>query len=265
MGSDLWDKGYEQVAQNADTLQVAFALIHSPLTGPQLWWPVAQRLRSFGHRVVVPNLVDAPGDPRPLWQQHVESAVATIEAQLPSSSEEYAAYALIAHSGAGPLLAAIGAQLSQRSLYLFVDAGLPARTPANRLDLLRVEGGEWIDKLEQHLLTGGTFPNWSAPDLHDTLPTKATRDLILETLRPRGSDYFHEQLPPTSDLTALRGAYLQWSPTYAVYAAEASAMGWPVTRQKNGHFHMLVASETVTKELLALTRLVIDGPLADTL
>lgn len=92
-------------------------LIPSPLCGPATWEPVAAALGRRGIAVTIPPLRD--GDPTlPFWQQHAATAAAVLRA-LPADVVPL----LVAHSGAGPLLPAIGRVAGRPvSGYLFADA-----------------------------------------------------------------------------------------------------------------------------------------------
>src|SRR4051812_10497393 len=100
-------------------MRKTFVLIHSPLVGPDTWQPVAHRLRARGIDVLVPEIAEA-GDGS-FWQRHAGS----VARQLAAVPDERP-LVLAGHSGAGPLLPAIG-ELSRKTIaaYLFVDAGLP--------------------------------------------------------------------------------------------------------------------------------------------
>ncbi|MEZ4518000.1 MAG: hypothetical protein R3C44_14665 [Chloroflexota bacterium] len=234
----------------SETQPFDFILIHSPLTGPEVWQPVADHLHNKGYAVIVPDLADSADDPRPFWQQHVESAVAAVHQQLRDPSR----LVLAGHSGAGPILPALGARLPHPPAgYLFVDAGLPGTEPGSRLDYIRLEGdAPWADEFEQFLREGGRYPNWSEDDLRDELPEDQGR-LVAGTLRPRGLTFFSEPLEPAPTLPDLPGGYLQWSPAYVSSADRADGMGWPVLRRPTGHFQMLIDPESVAEDILTLT------------
>lgn len=242
-----------------------YALIHSPLTGPEVWQPLAaqlraDQLRAGGMSVTVPDLVDDAGTGLPLWQQHV-TAAATAIAGAPASDKGRTAappLILVAHSGAGPLLGPLGAALSHPpSAYLFVDAGLPPRQPLSRLAAIRAEGGVWAEEFEAFLAAGGRFPSWTTADLADTLPKVEQRRSLIDALRSRGRAYFDEVLPGTPDVAALPGAYLQLTPAYAVYAEQASRWGWPVRYSDGGHFAMMASPATISGDLQALAEQVL--------
>lgn len=228
-----------------------FALIHSPLTGPEVWWPVAAQLRSRGHVALVPNLHDSTADPLPYWLQHANSAVAYISAALTEAPTS--ALVLVAHSGAGQLLGSIGQRLAQAPVaYVFVDAGLPPQQPISRLNQMRAEDEVWASEFEQFLAEGGRFPAWTESDLQVVLSDPVTRRMVVETLRPRGNNYFIEKLESHEALPSMAGAYIQLTPTYRVYAADAAAWGWPVAKISSNHFHMLVDPTAVAAEIVSL-------------
>jgi hypothetical protein len=234
----------------SDASHPLFALIHSPLTGPTAWQPVADYLWAWGHRVIAPDLSDTPGTAEPYWSQHVAAAVSAISR---ATAQGTYSVVLVAHSGAGPLLGAMGAALNVApTAYVFADAGLPPDSPATRLDLIRAEGGEWVTEFERFLRDGGRFPNWTDDDLREELPDPPAREGVLADLRPRGLDYFNEPLPRTPDVATLPGAYLHFTAAYDIHAAQATRWGWPVARQRGGHFAPVADPERTTAALLAL-------------
>ena len=233
-------------------METTFVLIHSPLTGPQIWWPVAERLKATGYPVLVPDLQDSSGNRLPVWQQHVNWAVTAISAAFPD--DHTSSLVLVAHSGAGPLLGSIGSRLATSpAAYLFVDAGLPSQVPATRLDQMRSEGGNWVNEFASFLAAGGRFPAWTDADLREEVPNPVERKMVIDTLRPRGLDYFTETLEATESLPTLPGGYLQFTSTYRVHAEAAAALGWPVMSKAVNHFHMLVDPEAVAADIITLS------------
>src|SRR5260370_1784911 len=91
-------------------------LVHSPLVGPATWDLVAAELAGRGCEVGVPDLTGTvtAGPPYCLHQAQVIARSASGRPAI-----------LIGHSGAGPLLAAVGAITGQVRGYIFVDARLP--------------------------------------------------------------------------------------------------------------------------------------------
>jgi hypothetical protein len=166
-----------------------FALIHSPLVGSSTWQPVAEQLQQQGYQVIVPALNDTETGTRSFWEQEAESAAESINAA--NSSE---ANLLVGHSGAGPILPAIGARLKRPPAgYIFVDAGLP-QNQATRLELMRAESPQWAADFEKYLLDGGRFPAWTEADLQQLIPDVQLRQQLLAELRPRGLSFFTERI-----------------------------------------------------------------------
>lgn len=216
-----------------------FVLVHSPLTGPDVWSLVAVELRAAGRTALTPSLVDS-GGLRPYWQDHAESVGEEL-AEL----DPVRAVVLVAHSGAGQLLPA-AAQASGRRVsgYVFVDAGLPA-PGRSRLDGMPEE-------LRWHLERGGRFPEWTHGDLAHVLPDPARRRRLLAQLQPRGMDFFGEELPIVPDWPDAPCAYLLFSPYYRAAAEEARLLGWPCQELPAGHFHMLVDPAGVATAITCL-------------
>jgi alpha-beta hydrolase superfamily lysophospholipase len=92
-------------------------LVHSPLVGPFTWSLVAEELGARGLSVAVPTLTE---DQRtPYWHRHAQ-AVADQVAGAGSP------LVLVGHSGACPLLPAIGMAIGGAvSAYVLVDGDLP--------------------------------------------------------------------------------------------------------------------------------------------
>lgn len=165
-------------------------LIHSPLVGPLTWSLVANELDERGRKSLTPVLNDSPDSKEPFWKQHAGS-VSRALAHLP----EVTSLAIVAHSGAGPLLPAIRQSLpSLVSAYVFVDAGIP-RDGASRLDLMKTEDPAWAAGFQRDLEGGERFPAWSADDLREVIPDPSLRRQMVAELRPRGMDFFTEPIP----------------------------------------------------------------------
>src|SRR6266508_4608305 len=133
-------------------------LLHSPLVGVESWGAVPEALRRGGAAVLAAPVDD---DDRPPYAgRYVAQAAARVLEAAPAPASPLV---LAGHSGAGPLLPAVGAAL-----------------PAG----FRVE-----------LEAGGRFPGWNDRDLAPIVPDPAARAALLASLRPRALDFFTEPLP----------------------------------------------------------------------
>jgi hypothetical protein len=195
--------------------------------------------------VVVPTLVDRPSSKKPLWKQHAESALAAL-AHLPKDQP----VTLVGHSGAGPLLPAIGGSLANPvHAYFFVDASIP-RDGASRLDLMRLEDLEWAQGFQDELERGGRYPNWDFDDLREVIPDASLRKGMVAEIRPRGLTFFTESIPVFDTWPDAPCVYVRLSPPYQEPAEQARRLGWRTYELEAGHFHMLVDPETVTDMIL---------------
>ena len=196
-------------------------LAHSPHGGAYTWQPVAEILRSRGHRVDLPDYPPQPA--APFWRQHLDAIVRLVRGDRT---------VVVAHSGAGPLLAHVHGLRRFRAVY--VDAGFrkDARAPAGMSVVARGRG---------------FVPAWAnEDDLAELLP-----DLEARRMEPLPREHFAEGIPyldPPDD-----SAYLRLSPPYVEPATVARARGWPV-RELGGenHYLMLADPATVADEVLAL-------------
>ncbi len=223
-------------------------LVHSPLVGPSTWTPVAEHLKQKDIPIIVPTLTDSKNSTEPYWQQYAESvalALREVSADDP--------LIFVGHSGAGPLLPAIRQACSPYAVagYIFADAGIP-QDGASYLDMIRSEGGDWVEGFQQMLVAGGRFPDWIDDDLRDIVPDAQSRQQLLAELHPRALDFFQEPIPVFEGWPDARCAYLRFSTAYLSQALEAQRRGWPVQVLEAGHFHMLVEPVGVAQALLQL-------------
>jgi pimeloyl-ACP methyl ester carboxylesterase len=224
-------------------------LVHSPLVGPETWAPVSEELERRGITAVVPDLLDN-GRP-PYWSRHA-AAVADALAKVPPDR----AVVLAGHSGAGPILPAIAAELRQPVAgYVFVDAGLPG-DGRSRLEMMESESPDLARELREHLAAGGRFPDWTDADLAPLVPDVRQRTAFINDLRPRGLDFFSEPIPvPAQWQGDSRCGYLQLSSAYDRPARDAESQAWQVSRLAgDNHFLMLEDRLAVTMGLQDLMR-----------
>jgi hypothetical protein len=229
-------------------------LLHSPLVGVESWGTLPAALRRGGAAV---QAAPVDGDDRPPYAgRYVAQAAARVLEAAPAPGGPLV---LAGHSGAGPLLPAVGAALRAAGRpaggYLFCDAGLPVEQgpPVTRLDLLAREDPAMAAGFRAELEAGGRFPGWSDRDLAPLVPDAAARAALLGCLRPRGLDFFTEPLPgqPPGWPDAPCG-YLHLSAAYDHWLERAEALGWPVARLRAGHFHALVDPDGLAAAMLAL-------------
>jgi hypothetical protein len=222
-----------------------FALVHSPLVGPTTWRPVAVALTARGHRAVVPALtrvLDGPAPYFPALANAVAEGLADVDEPV----------VLVAHSGAGPLLPAIGDALARpAAAAIFVDAGLPH------------PGRSWFDtapaELAAHLrglARDGMLPpwhEWFPPEaVTELVPDRTMRDAVVGELRPIPVAFFEEAAPISPAPPADRCAYLLLSDAYTDAAREASALHWPVAHHPSDHLAAYTDPDGVTEKLLTL-------------
>ena len=220
-------------------------LIHSPLVGVSTWSLVAEEMRQRSINVIVPELIDSPDSTEPFWKQHVESINRAL-ARLARSQ----AVTLVAHSGAGPLLPAIGRSLDKPvNAYIFVDAGIP-HDGATRLDMMNIEDPQWARQFQSDLEIGASFPNWDSDDLRMIIPDKKLRKQVIAEIRPRKLDFFSEPIPVFKEWPNAPCIYIQFSEAYNRPATWAQQAGWKTHKLVGGHFHMLVDPNQLTNVLL---------------
>jgi hypothetical protein len=223
-----------------------FVLVHSPLVGPFTWSLVADELRTHRFRVTVPTLPREPG--KPYWRLHAEAVASQV-------AEVARPVVLVGHSGACPLLPAIGAAVAGTiGAYILVDGDLPLVPGAggSRLDLLGTASPRLADELEVLLDSGGSFPTWRDEDLREEIPDPRLRAAVLGEVRPHARAFWTEPLPRIPGWPDAPCGYLELSPHYAAAAARARREGWAYRHLRGGHFEMLGRPAQVADAILGL-------------
>jgi hypothetical protein len=229
-----------------------FVLVHSPIVGPDTWYPAADELRARGHHAVVPVIHD-DGTP-PFWKQHTAAVIEGVDRDVERGQQ----LNIVVHSGAGQLLAHIGEVLSERGHvvggYVFVDAGVPTEG-SSRLEQLRAEEPDFAEQLERLFEADSAFPDWSEELIGQLVPDGHRRQRLMAGIRRLPLGYWSEPIPPVSTWPDAPCGVLLLSGAYEPTADVAHARGWAVRRLETGnHFFMLVEPGTIADELLAWTR-----------
>ncbi len=224
-------------------MPLRFALVHSPLVGPVTWETLATALDDRGYQVTVPDLT-ATLSAGPPFVPRQAAVVADSVGKRPTI--------LVAHSGAGPLLGAVGDACGGVAQgYVFMDAGLP--TP----------GHSWVetappalaDQLRGMARDGWLppWPEWWGPDaLAELLPDVEIRERFARGCPPLPMAMFEEALPPSPGWSDRPSAYLRLSDAYQEPAALAQALGWPVAELTRHHLSVVTEPELVAEALLDL-------------
>ncbi len=220
-------------------------LLHSPLIGPLTWRGVAAELTRRGHTA------EAPAWPKlsTIDEAYYATLADSLGASLADRSEPLI---LVAHSGAGALVAALAARLpSPPTAVILVDAILPH------------PGRSWFDTapegMPDQLRAGAAFgelPRWSdwwpPGALERLVPDAAVRDAMLAELEPLPLAYFEE--PATAATWDGPTAYLQLSGAYDSESQVASRSGWPLVRLPLHHLAMLTDPVSVAAALESLSQ-----------
>jgi hypothetical protein len=223
-----------------------FVLVHSPLVGPLTWSLVADELSDRGVSVAVPTLPEHQRPP--YWRLHVEAAAAQV-------AEGGDPLVLVGHSGACPLLPAIGAAADRTiSAYVLVDGDLPLAhgSGGSRIDLLRAASPALAGELEALLATGGGFPTWNDEDLVEEIPDQRLRARVVAQVRPQPREFWTEALPASPGWPEAPCGYLELTPHYAAASARARDQGWRYRHLRGRHFEMLVRPVAVADAILEL-------------
>ena len=216
-------------------------LVHSPMVGPSSWNKLAPLLENRGYEVVVPDLTSSFEHGPPFCERQI----ATIAQCAHRGS------VLLAHSGAGALLAGVGELVPKLGGYVFVDAVLP--TP----------GLSWMDTAPEELSSAlvsmahdGWLPPWcewfGVDAMVELLPESAMREAFIGDCRHLPLAMFYEPRPTSPTWPNAAVGYLRLSDTYAEEANQAKAMDWPMSVLESDHLAILSNAALVVGPLIDL-------------
>jgi hypothetical protein len=227
---------------------VRFVLVHSPLTGPGVWTPVAIELASRGIDATRPVAPDWAGLQPPLYGR----LAAAMAAQFTGQDGPFV---LAVHSGAGGLAPAIvaAAQGAIRGV-LYVDAVPPH------------PGRSWFETASDALgdslrakASDGAVPAWDQwfppGALESLLPEGALRQAFVSELKPTPLAWLEEPAPEVDLPTDVGWGFLRLSKAYEREAGEARRLGWPTLRRDMHHLSMATHPVEVVDAMLDLTRM----------
>ncbi len=223
-------------------MSILLALVHSPMVGPATWETLAPIMRERAYDAVIPDLTSTVSDGPPYWSRQVHVVAESVRGR-PTI--------LVGHSGAGPLLAAMGDAIGHVDGYVFVDAGLPE------------PGTSWFEAVPAELaaqLRGmardGWLPPWSQwwsqQDLLEFLPHADVRERFAAGCPRLPLAMFEEVHPPAPSWPSRPSGYLRLSDAYQAEADRARALGWPVIELASHHLAVLSDPDLVIDPLLDL-------------
>jgi len=221
-------------------------LVHSPLTGPGLWAGVRDALWGMDLRAYIARLPAARHIYPPFWLCHA----AGVAAGLPEEDS----IILVGHSGAGPLLPAIGRLARNRTAnarlagYIFVDSDLP-RDGCSRLDLF--DHAEDADAVRQRSRDGWLEP-WSDEQLARMLPDTSMRASFVAELPRTPLALYEELICVPDDWPEAPCAYLKLSDHYRSSVTQAEQASWPLQRLSGHHLLPLAEPVAVARALKTL-------------
>lgn len=225
-----------------------FVLLHSPLTGPSTWTPVAIELARRGidaTRPVIPPVGD-------LAAPRYASAGQAVAAQILGQGGPFV---LAVHSGGGGLApAVVAAAAGQIQAVLYVDA-IPPHPGRNWFETASDALG---DSLKAKVVDGmvPAWDRWFPPQaLASLTPEGPLRDAFIAELSPTPLAWFEEAAPEIELPSNVGWGFLRLSKAYEREAGEARRLGWPTLRRDLHHLAMTTHPEEVVDGMLMLTRL----------
>lgn len=216
-------------------------LVHSPMVGTLSWSKLVPLLEHRGYDVVVPDLT-ASFDYGPPYCERQIAAIAQCARR---------GSVLVAHSGAGALLAGVGELVPKLGGYVFVDAVLP--TP----------GLSWMDTAPEELSStlvsiahDGWLPPWfewfGADAIIELLPDSEMRGAFIEDCHQLPLAMLYEPRPTSPSWPNAPAAYLRLSDAYGEEASQARAMDWPMSVLESDHLAILNDAALVVGPLIEL-------------
>ncbi|MHA3835049.1 hypothetical protein ACXR8F_04915 [Terrabacter sp. AAH1] len=235
-------------------------LLPSPLLGPSVWEPVAERLGAAGWSVAVCR------QPAPVTT--AADALAGFLDAVPAGRP----VVLVPHSNAG-LFAPEVARQRDVVATVFVDAALPQWVTApeiappgspersdGAISYTRAEAplapAAFLDFLQGLADPDGVLPAWTRwwpeADVDVLFPDRATRRRVEQEQQRLPLTYFRDTVTVPAGWADRSNAYLAFGDTYADERRLAEQCGWPVATLPGQHLHGLVAPAEVAAELSRL-------------
>lgn len=217
-----------------------FVLVHGSFHGAWCWRKVAPLLRARGHDVWTPTLTGF-GDRSHLRAVTVDLSLHCRDVLEMLEAEDVREAVLVGHSYAGMIIASVAATAPQRLQSLvYLDAYLP-RPGECELDLWPAEEAAAARKQLEEDPAAMRAP-LSAAAFGITDPEEAR--WVDARLRPQPLATYAQPVPPAR-APPLPGAFVhcteEWplASRFALMAARARALGWPVHELRTGHDAML--------------------------
>lgn len=215
-------------------------LLPSPLLGPAVWEPVAERLRERGQTVSVARLPSTVSSPAEV----LAGFVAAVPDRRPVT--------LVPHSNAGLYVAELARQRRVTGI-VFVDAAFPSRSA-----MTPVAPGYLVEHLLDLADERGVVPEWSRwwdeADVAALFPDPETRRRVEAEQRRLPIGYFTGWVPTPAGWDATHPAYLAFGETYRDEVEAARERGWPTLVTTGGHLQMLTDPDGVAALLTELLR-----------
>lgn len=229
-------------------------LVAGPLVSASSWEPTAQRLRSAGYHVQVPDMLAHHPVP-PSW-----SAWTTHLLERTTRSGEAL---LVGHSSASVMVAEMATKLPVKGIVI-VDGEVPPLSGA---------AAPVRPALHEHIRTlsraDGLLPIWSRW-FADDARRRSLLGLDILASDPAALAQFEAELPSmpvawfddTIELVPwehVPAGYIQTSPIYDHAVAEAERRGWPVTRLQGTHLHPTLQPAESAQAIAAMARRINPG------
>lgn len=199
-------------------------------------------MRSRGHKVIVPNLIQGAltGDPGMFARLAVEAIGGEKDVVI------------VGHSAAGSILPVVAGLAGNVRCLVFVDASLPP------CEGTCSAGGDFLSAL-QALATNGMLPIWSRwwgeGVLEALVPDDARREKIEGELPALPLAFFEAPIAVPAGWCAYDGAFLLLSEFYRSDATGAAERGWPVLEHSGGHLDIANEEEAIADILVGLADL----------
>ena len=213
-------------------MAAGYVLVASPFTGPFAWSKVADVLRERGERVAVRDVDDIVLDPPVV---------------------------LVAHSGGGPHLPRLAAEIPGVTGMVLVDALLPhpGRSWAQTVP------DAFAERLKAQAVDGllPPWPEWwGDARMRELVPDDDLRVAFVRACPAVPAARLDEVMPELPDPP---GVFVQLSETYAPESEASQERGWPVLTLDAHHLALLTAPDTVADAVVRAAARLTVGPGAE--
>lgn len=225
-----------------------FLLINSPLVTPVTWLALVPFLKARGHDVSVVPIDNRKNPSQSFAVHHLQQ----VNELLYEGRHDLADTIVIAHSGAGPILASFYSK--NLAGYVMLDAIFPVHGKS-RFELF--DSQEAVEAFKQAAIQNdGNLPIRLLRSFGKTITDKQMQADFESPLKDVPISLYEEPMNVRVTWPEHPGLYIQWTDAYRFDLERARQRGFNVRHLPGSHFEMLNAPEAVGESILEFSKII---------